>query len=287
MRSKWSVFHQFKEIFFDMSKRNEHIIAIDLEKFKNRLKSLINESGKSREKIAQEINISKSTIDRYCKKSATTYPPIENIVLLAKYFRVDKGYLLGDYDERRLEISKIENILNIDYFSSENLYNICKREQSNEIFQDLLNSAYLFILIQQILDFRKDQIESFNNFTAGKESKNAMDDKLQLDEFKITNSLSKYLFYLENENKKIHYYEFAKQILDTAYFGIENGSDNPLTHVTGKKSVKLAQIERLKIFQNNYQNTGLDSIILKTPAKKIIDDIPHYLNELEKEMNQK
>lgn len=63
--------------------------------FAQRLRQLIEENGIKHSKLADEnvLNVSRQSISQYC--DGTSLPPIDKIVILAKYFNVSTDYLLG------------------------------------------------------------------------------------------------------------------------------------------------------------------------------------------------
>lgn len=73
-----------------MSANNEYI--------GKRIKSLRNERHISQAVLSQEISVDKTTISGYERGRIT--PPLDVVVLLAKYFDVSTDYLLGITDYR-------------------------------------------------------------------------------------------------------------------------------------------------------------------------------------------
>lgn len=58
-----------------------------------RIKSLREERKVTQYELGKELNLSKTTISHYENDSRT--PPIETLIQLADYFKVDLGYILG------------------------------------------------------------------------------------------------------------------------------------------------------------------------------------------------
>lgn len=67
-----------------------------MNKFKYKLKELIEESNKTQVKIANEIGITKQTLTNY--KSGFSEPNLDQLIIIAKYFDVTTDYLLGIED---------------------------------------------------------------------------------------------------------------------------------------------------------------------------------------------
>ena len=66
-------------------------------KFTERLKEVIQISGKTQAKIAEEINVSKQCVSDY--KSGKSYPSLETLCALCVCLDVSADYLLGLSDE--------------------------------------------------------------------------------------------------------------------------------------------------------------------------------------------
>lgn len=59
----------------------------------NRLKTLRLQKGITQEILAAQLSVTKSTISAY--ETGERKPPLENLVLLARIFKVSTDYLLG------------------------------------------------------------------------------------------------------------------------------------------------------------------------------------------------
>lgn len=72
--------------------------------FSNNLLSLIEKSEKSRSTICKETNIPYTTMTNWIDKN--TYPRLDKIEKLAKYFNITKEELLNSNDMFKLELEK-------------------------------------------------------------------------------------------------------------------------------------------------------------------------------------
>ncbi len=79
-------------------------------KFNERLKSLRNDSGLSQKAFADELNISKSSINMY--ERGEREPSLEVLEAIADYFNVDMDFLLGKSD--------VKNKLMLSFLSGQN-----------------------------------------------------------------------------------------------------------------------------------------------------------------------
>ena len=62
--------------------------------FNQRLRELIEESGKTHKEIAAETGISKNIIDSYTSKNGSSHPSAENAIRLAKVLGTTAEYLM-------------------------------------------------------------------------------------------------------------------------------------------------------------------------------------------------
>ena len=60
---------------------------------RQRFKELIEESGMSQKSVAEQIGVTKSTVNKWLK--GTTYPNLIHLVKLAKLFNVTIDYIAG------------------------------------------------------------------------------------------------------------------------------------------------------------------------------------------------
>ena len=67
-----------------------------MNKFKERLNELLQESDKNQTYIAKQINISRQTLTNY--KSGYSEPNIDLLIKIADYFNVCIDYLVGRQD---------------------------------------------------------------------------------------------------------------------------------------------------------------------------------------------
>lgn len=71
--------------------------------FGMKLKALREMRELSQDDLAAVIGINRSTISQY--ESSGTYPSVEKLILLARYFGVSSDYLLGLTDSDRFDLS--------------------------------------------------------------------------------------------------------------------------------------------------------------------------------------
>lgn len=69
--------------------------------FAHRLRGVIQESGKTRKQIAEEVRISYETLRVYIRGDRRMRPNIETLANLCKYLGVSADYLLGLTEEKR------------------------------------------------------------------------------------------------------------------------------------------------------------------------------------------
>lgn len=67
--------------------------------FQNRLKQLIDETGKSARQVAIEMGVTPRAIEYLVKGRSN--PRVDVLCTMARYFRVSTDYLLGMTEERR------------------------------------------------------------------------------------------------------------------------------------------------------------------------------------------
>lgn len=73
------------------------------------LKKYISKSGKDRSKIAEEMDLSYSTLTDWV--NGKKYPRINNIEKLADYFEVSKSDLIEDFEEKRKDNDALATII--------------------------------------------------------------------------------------------------------------------------------------------------------------------------------
>ena len=61
--------------------------------FADRLRELVQNSGKSQNEICKDLGIYKQKLSRW--KTGNTEPNLDDLIMLAKYFDVSVDYLLG------------------------------------------------------------------------------------------------------------------------------------------------------------------------------------------------
>ena len=64
-----------------------------MNKFANRLNELINNSGKQQKQICEELGIPEPKLSKW--KNNHIEPDINDLIMLAKYFKVSIDYLVG------------------------------------------------------------------------------------------------------------------------------------------------------------------------------------------------
>lgn len=77
--------------------------------FSNNLKRYIAKSGKDRGEIAEELNISYSTLTDWI--NGNKYPRINNMNKLAEYFNISKSELIEDFEEIKKDNDRIASII--------------------------------------------------------------------------------------------------------------------------------------------------------------------------------
>lgn len=77
-----------------MTVTNKDILSKNLKKY-------IAKSGKDRMQIAEELNLSYSTLTEWV--NGKKYPRINNIEKLADYFNVSKSDLIEDFEEKKMD----------------------------------------------------------------------------------------------------------------------------------------------------------------------------------------
>lgn len=71
--------------------------------FGDKLRSLRKSDNISQSELGKHIGLSKSIISNY--ENGINYPDFDNLLRIAKYFRVTTDYLLGAENERAIDIS--------------------------------------------------------------------------------------------------------------------------------------------------------------------------------------
>ena len=72
--------------------------------FSEKLKDLIEESGKMQKEICKDLNISKQKLSKW--KTGYCEPNLDDLIMLALYFDVTVDFLLGLEDETGAKIMK-------------------------------------------------------------------------------------------------------------------------------------------------------------------------------------
>lgn len=96
----------------------------------NKLKTLRNENNLSLKNVADFLNVTSSTILKYENANITNIP-IDNIIKLAKIYKVTPSYILG------LD-NCVENEIHLSKEEKELILNLRKEKENNEkLFKDL------------------------------------------------------------------------------------------------------------------------------------------------------
>lgn len=108
------------EIF---SKKKKKTTLKEIE-ISNKLKQLRTKNNLSLKNVADFLNVTSSTILKYENANITNIP-IDNIIKLAKIYKVTPSYILGldDYDKNEIHLSKEEKEL---------ILNLRKEKETNE-----------------------------------------------------------------------------------------------------------------------------------------------------------
>lgn len=135
--------------------------------FSNRLRALKKESNLTYSDISQATGISESAIKLYCNDKSDVQkrlPSFENIIILAKYFKVTTDYLLGMSDYRDfLE----ELVISYDKYGNDYkkytdkyfLYLDAKEELDEEIEEKFVRSFFHKINIRYIKGISIEEIQ--------------------------------------------------------------------------------------------------------------------------------
>lgn len=73
------------------------------------LKKYINKSGKDRSTVAEELDLSYSTLTEWV--NGKKYPRIDNIERLAGYFNISKSDLIEDFEEIKKDNDRLASII--------------------------------------------------------------------------------------------------------------------------------------------------------------------------------
>ena len=128
----------------------------------NKLKTLRNKNNLSLKNVADFLNVSSSTILKYENASITNIP-IDNIIKLAKIYKVTPSYILGleNYDKNDFHLSEEEKelILNLrkEKETNEKLF-----KESCERYPELIAELEdVLININKIIENNKNKEEEF------------------------------------------------------------------------------------------------------------------------------
>jgi transcriptional regulator with XRE-family HTH domain len=120
-------------------KRGDNMTVANKDILSKNLKKHIYKSGKDRNTIAEELNLSYSTLTDWV--NGKKYPRINNIEKLAAYFNVSKADLIEDFEEIKKDNDALATI-------------IVKLRMNKE----LLN------VVEKLLSLDKAKLESLNRF---------------------------------------------------------------------------------------------------------------------------
>ena len=85
------------------------MVVINKEVLSKNLKKYISKSGKDRRRIAEELDMSYSTLTDWI--NGKKYPRINNIEKLAAYFNVSKSDLIEDFEEIKKDNDRLSTII--------------------------------------------------------------------------------------------------------------------------------------------------------------------------------
>lgn len=146
------------EIF---SKKKKKTTLKEIE-ISNKLKQLRTKNNLSLKNVADFLNVTSSTILKYENANITNIP-INNIIKLAKIYKVTPSYILGldDYDKNEIHLSKEEKelILNLrkEKETNEKLF-----KESCERYPELIEELEdVLININKIIENNKNKEEEF------------------------------------------------------------------------------------------------------------------------------
>ena len=153
----------------------------------SRLSSCIKKTGLTQEKIAYEMNkkygtsFTQKTISSWFhvgekrKNSVVGFPKAESMILIADYFGVDVGYLLGETDEETFTMEKAEKYLALNKEAIQAIMDITRPNSSGPLALEmrksinyLLSSKYFKIWFETLDDIfqhscvSEDDIKNFD-----------------------------------------------------------------------------------------------------------------------------
>ena len=181
----------------------EKVIFFDYNSvFSRRLRSLIEEKNISKQKLADEIGVSRQAISQYCDGS--TVPNADKLLKIAEYFNVSLDYLVGkteaktdnkdvkficDYtglNEKAIEIlNKIHVIYKLDFLSfliinSDIVFDVEDYKTSLDS-----NEKYLTINIEKLTSNIKNFIDSNKTKPIDEESVNDLTEMIENNYYKL------------------------------------------------------------------------------------------------------
>ena len=95
--------------------------------FSNNLKKYITKSGKNRGEIADDLNMSYSTLTEWI--NGKKYPRIHNIEKLAEYFGISKTDLIEDFEKIKKDNDRLATII-VKMRTNDDLFNIVDKISS-------------------------------------------------------------------------------------------------------------------------------------------------------------
>lgn len=128
----------------------------------NKLKTLRNKNNLSLKKVADFLNITSSTILKY-ENTDITNIPIDNIIKLAKIYKVTPSYILGleNYDKNDFHLSEEEKELILNLRKEKEINEELFKE-SCERYPELIGELEdILININKIIENNKNKEEEF------------------------------------------------------------------------------------------------------------------------------
>lgn len=128
----------------------------------NKLKTLRNKNNLSLKKVADFLNITSSTILKY-ENTDITNIPIDNIIKLAKIYKVTPSYILGleNYDKNNFHLSEEEKELILNLRKEKEINEELFKE-SCERYPELIGELEdILININKIIENNKNKEEEF------------------------------------------------------------------------------------------------------------------------------
>ena len=105
--------------------------------FAERLKQEREKENLTQEKLAQDLNLTTTTINNY--EQGTTKPDIETLNQLANYFNISVDYLLGRTDQTNNIDSEVKEVLSKDPALLTFWQEISRREDLQLLFKQTRN----------------------------------------------------------------------------------------------------------------------------------------------------